>query len=532
MRASDLLIRCLEAEGVERIFGIPGEETLEVMDSIKDSNIDFILTRSEASAALMAAACGRLSGNAQVCLSTLGPGATNLITGVAEAYLSYIPLIALTGQVSTEQAIPPRKQYLDLVQLFRPVTKESISVRSAARLPQIMSRAFQIALSEKPGPVMVELPEDQMRCQVDGKPIRRRVTRPSVCEPESLAQAREIISQAKKPLILAGPGTIRSLASEELRRFSRAWNIPVAHTWHGAGIMPFDDPLSLNTVGLRNMDLINPLFGEMDTVILLGYDVSEFQPNFWNFGVEKRVIFIGSQPLEAAHNLELELQLVGNVKHALMELSKNACAKRSWTVEYRAKLDSCFSEILKDEQGAVKPQLAVRAIRNALGREDICASDVGAHMIWLARIYPVYRENTLLLSNGLIPMGIGVPTAMGAKLTCPERKVVAVCGDGGFMMTMGELETAQRLNLSFVTIIFNDSGLGLIRQKQERRFGHHYGTDFGSPDWVRLAESFGVKGYRAESAKELEEILTSCLGREELAVIEVPIDYRENKLLM
>lgn len=531
MRASDLLVRCLEAEGVRRVFGIPGEENLDVMDSIKDSSIEFVLTRNENSAAFIAGTCGRLTGQAHVCLSTLGPGATNMVTGVAEAFLSYVPLVAITGQVGADQAFAPRKQYIDLVQMYGPVTKESFSVRSPARLPAQVRRAFHVAMEERPGPVMMELPEDVMKERTEGRPLRRPATHHVGCDPVALGKVRELLKGSGRPLILAGPGAIRAQATQELRSLARAWGIPVAHTWHGAGIMPYDDPLSLNTVGLRGKDHVRRLFEEMDLVLLVGYDLPEFMPSYWNIGAPKRIVSIDQAPTDAVPHLEIDVQLLGRMPDVLGRLAADGVRRDNWAQGHREDLDSCLEGCPADE-GLVKPQLAVKAVRRALGREDICTSDVGAHLIWLAKMYPVYKENTLLLTNGLIPMGIGLPSAIGAKLARPERKVVAVCGDGGFLMTAAELETARRLGLGLVVVVFNDSGLGLIKLKHQRAYGRYHGTDFGNPDLARFAESFGAKGYRVSTAQELGERLSSSLEAEELAVIDVPVDYEENKGLM
>jgi acetolactate synthase I/II/III large subunit len=527
MRASDLLVECLEAEGVERVFGIPGEENLDVMDALKGSGVEFVLTRHENSAAFIASTCARLTNRPHVCLSTLGPGATNMVTGVAEAFLSYIPLIAITGQVGADQAFVPRKQHLDLGQLYQPVTKASFSLRSPENIPSMVRRAFQLASQERPGPVHLELPEDAMKAQVKGRPLSCTRAHQAQLDRAALGRARDIISSSKRPLILAGPGVSRSGAGPSLRKFARSWGIPVAHTWHGAGVMPYDDELSLNTVGLRAKDRARKVFEQMDAVLLVGFDVPEFQPGFWNVGVPKKVVGLVAAPLEAVPGLQVDLQLVGPLDSMLRRLSTEARRKENWALGLRQDLQACIDGCPADSS-PVKPQLAVRAIRSCLGRSDICTSDVGAHLLWLAKLYPVYQENTLLLTNGLIPMGIGIPSAIGAKLVHPDRKVVSVVGDGGLMMSAGELETAKRLGTSFVTVVFNDSGLGLIKLKHEKAYKRHYGTDFGNPDLVRFAESFGAVGYRVKTAKELDDVLAQALRNDELALIDVPVDYREN----
>lgn len=530
MRGSDLLVRCLESEGVERVFGIPGEENLDVMDSLIDSGIEFVTTRHEEGAALMAGVQGRLTGRPGVCLSTLGPGATNLITGVADAFLSYEPMVALTGQVWVERAYHPQKQFIDIVDVFRPITKSALSVRSPGRIPSLVRHAFATAGSERPGPVLLELPQDVMRAEAGGESLpapERLVIRPAG---ESMQRLRDEILGAERPLALLGPGVIREGAQEEVRSFVRGWGIPSLHTWHANGIIPFDDPLSLHTVGLRTHDLMRAAFQEADLVMLVGYDLAEFQPVFWNIGREKRVAHLGPLPAETAPGYTPDLEVIGSISAIMHALSRPPRPRDNWAEGLRQRLHRMMGAI-SPEGDLVKPQQVVRSIRSQLGREDIAVCDVGAHLLWMMRLYPAYRENTLIASNGLIPMGFGVPAAIASSLCFPDRKVVAACGDGGFMMTSVELETAKRLGVGFVTVIFNDSGYGLIRARQEKGYGRTIGVELGNPDFVRYAESFGAAGFRVESAQELDEVMRRCLKEDILAVIDVPVDRAENARL-
>jgi acetolactate synthase-1/2/3 large subunit len=530
MRGADLVVRCLEAEGVDRIFGIPGEENLDLVDALIDSDIEFIVTKHEEGASLMAEISGRLTQRPGVCLSTLGPGATNLVTGVADAFLSHVPMIALTGQLRRERCTPPQKQYLDLVKLFEPVSKQSISLRDPARITEEMRRGFDIAVSEKPGPVHIELPEDVMKEEVEGEPIpsvRKMYMSADGAELDALC---DLIMNCKQPMIMAGHGVIRQNAERELRMFAEEWNIPVAMTWMGTGAVPFDNPLSLHTVGLRKHDFMRRAFQHADLVILIGYDVLEFQPVFWNIGTEKRIAHVGPLPVELAQGFYPDLQVVGDLQITLSSLSSHATRRKNWTIDLRKELHSRMDELPPDE-GLIKPQLAVRKIRDSLDREDIAICDVGAHLLWMMKLYPVYKENTLIASNGLIPMGLALPGAIATKLVHPERKVVAVCGDGGFMMTSCELETAVRQGTPFVAVVFNDSGYGLIAARQRNTYGREYGVRFGNPDLVKYAESFGAIGYRASSAQELGELLTICLDEDVPCVIDVPVDYSENAKL-
>ncbi|HUV25409.1 MAG TPA: acetolactate synthase large subunit [Methanomassiliicoccales archaeon] len=530
MRGADLLVRCLEAEGVDRIFGIPGEENLDLVDALIDSSIEFVVTKHEEGASLMADISGRLTQRPGVCLSTLGPGATNLVTGVADAFLSHVPMIALTGQVRRERCAPPQKQYLDLVRLFEPVSKHSMSLRDPVRIAEEMRRAFDIAVSEKPGPVHIELPEDVMKENVTGEPIPSIERMSLSADGAELDALCDLIMNCKQPLIMAGHGVVRKNAERELRMFAEEWNIPVAMTWMGTGAVPFDNPLSLHTVGLRKHDFMRRAFQHADLVILVGYDIHEFLPVFWNTGTEKRIAHVGPLPAELVHGLCPDVQVVGDLKLTLSSLSSPATRRKNWTIDLRKELHSRMDDLPPDE-GLVKPQLAVRKVRDSLDREDIAICDVGAHLLWMMKLYPVYKENTLIASNGLIPMGLAVPGAIAAKLVHPERKVVAVCGDGGFMMTSCELETAMRLRTPFIAVVFNDSGFGLIAARQRNTYGREYGVKFGNPDLVKYAESFGAIGYRASSAQELGELLANCLDEDVPCVIDVPVDYAENAKL-
>lgn len=531
MRGAELVIKCLENEGVTRIFGIPGEENLELIDALYESDMEFVLTRHEASAAIMAGVSSRYSRKAEVCLSTLGPGATNLITGVADSLLNYQPLIVLTGQVSTDEARAPRKQYIDLVNLFRPVTKWSVGTRSPSQIPHLIRRAFDIAQEERPGPAHIELPVDIMRARIDGHPVPASKPMAGKCSRNFsgalLEKARDLIISSDRPLILAGGGVRRAQAQEALRNFAEKWQIPVAHTWLGNGVIPFDSPLSLHTVGLRSSDFMLRAFKAADLILLVGYDPSEFLPKFWDTGEEKVLLYIGAAPLGNVKRASPLIELVGDLKEILHKLSRDATPVEPWAEDFRRELHSIITAHHADESEGVplKPGAVIGTVRKTLDREDIAVSDVGAHLLWMMKLYPTFKENTLICSNDIVPMGFGVPAAIATKLNNPENRIVLVCGDGGFMMSSAELETAVRLGTPFVTVVFNDSGLGLIRSKQMARYGRIYGVEFGNPDFVKYAEAFGAEGIRISSTAELEEELRRCIKEELLAVIDVPIDY-------
>lgn len=525
MKGSDILVRQLEEQGVERVFGIPGEENLDLMDSLIGSGIEFVLTRHESSAAFMAGMVGRLTSRPGVCLTTLGPGAANMVIGVGEAYLGYYPLVAMSGQLSRECQRGPRKQYLDLMAMFRPITKDAISLSSAAAIPEVVGRAFSVAAAERPGPVYLELPEDVMKERFEGAPPALWEERCGPSVPD-VGAIMDLLLHAQRPIILAGAGVVRGRASAELRSFAERWSVPVGMTWMGAGSVPFDHPLSLGTVGLRKADMARAAFESADLIILVGFDLMEFEPQYWNFGTAKKVIYIAAAPCERVPGFEPNLQVIGDVGRSLGLLADHGSSRPVWTSELKSKLEDTITAVPEQIEG-VKPQAIVRAIRSSLGREDIAVSDVGAHLIWMAQRYPVYKENTLLMSNGLIPMGVGVPWAIAAKLTHPERKVVASVGDGSFAMTGTELMTAKELGAPLVTVVWNDSELALIRIKQEKAFGRSHGIGFENPDVVGYAESLGATGYRVASAGELEETLERCLREDELAVIDVMVDRKE-----
>jgi acetolactate synthase I/II/III large subunit len=530
MKASRALVSCLENEGVQRIFGIPGEENMDTMDALADSSIEFVLTKHENSAAYMATVQARLTNQPGVCLSTLGPGATNMVNGVADAFLSNLPLVALCGQAGQNRMDPPQKQVVDLINLYKPITKETLSIRTPSTVPMLVRKAFDTARRERPGPVMLELPEDVMKQDCVETPIPVCPIIRARHESGALARIAEVLSQAERPLIMAGHGVVRADAGKELKAFARSWNIPVAHTWMGSGILSFDDPLSLNTVGMRNYDTVIEAFEKADVIMLAGYDPPEFQPQFWNTGRKKIIVYVGEVPVGYAHNLNVNIQVLGGLKYMLKSLYRIGVPKSNWVSDIRNRLLKEISQTYADCAG-MNPKNAVKAVREVMGLGDIVVPDVGAHLIWFARHYPVRKENTLLLPNGLITMGVGVPGALAAKICRPERDVVAVVGDASFMMTSAELETAKRIGANFVTIIFNDSGLGLIKVKMKRSFGRDYGCDFTNPDFIKYAESFGAKGYRVERADELKETLKRCLRNKELAVIDAKVDYSGNEEL-
>jgi acetolactate synthase I/II/III large subunit len=531
LNVAEILVQCLENEEVEYVFGLPGEENLHVLEALRDSPIQFITTRHEQGAAFMADVYGRLTGKAGVCLSTLGPGATNLMTGVADANLDGAPLVAITGQVGTDRMHIESHQYLDLVAMFAPVTKWNAQIVRPDTTPEIIRKAFKVAQAEKPGAVHIDLPENIAAMPFKSKPLKRDNREKTYASTRSLNAAAAAISKAKNPLILAGNGIIRAHASEALTEFATQLNIPVANTFMGKGAIPYTHPLSLWTVGLQQRDLISCGFDETDLVIAIGYDLIEYSPKKWNPEGKTQIIHIDESRAEIDSSYIPLVEVFGDISDSLIDIIKRADRQGKNTpsaVKLRTQIRQDYEQYAKDDGFPVKPQKIVYDLRQVMEPEDIVICDVGAHKMWMARHYHCDRPNTCIISNGFAAMGIAIPGALAAKLVHPEQKVVAVTGDGGFMMNCQELETALRVNTPFVTLIFNDNGYGLIEWKQINQFGHSTSIKFGNPDFVKFAESMGLKGYRVESAADLIPTLKEALAQDVPAVIDCPVDYKEN----
>jgi acetolactate synthase-1/2/3 large subunit len=530
MKAAELLVRCMENEGVARIFGLPGEENLDVMDALLDSPIRFVLCRHEQGAAFMADVHGRLTGEAGVCLSTLGPGATNLMTGVADANLDRAPLVAITGQAGLSRMHKESHQYLDLVRLFEPVTKYNAQVKRAQTVPEVVRKAFKVARTEKPGACHIDLPEDEAAADVAGAtPLLRQQPFTPVPSDRQIERAVAVLREARAPLILAGNGVIRGRAAAALTRFAERLNIPVAHTFMAKGAIPYTHSLSLGSVGLQAQDYITRGFDIADCVIAVGYDLVEYAPEQWNPQRDKRILHVDASPAEVDAHYIVEVGVVGEIATALDRLAERAPASQETAY---ASLRNVIREQLAahaDDPGfPVKPQRMLSEMRRALGPEDIVVSDVGAHKLWVARMYPAVAPNTCLISNGFAAMGIALPGAIAAAFVHPNRRVLAATGDAGFLMNIQELETAVREQRPVVALIFNDGGYGLIDWKQRQHFGRTSHVAFGNPDFVALAESFGALGLRVTAADELGPALETAITAGRPAVIDCPVDYREN----
>jgi acetolactate synthase-1/2/3 large subunit len=527
-KASDLFVECLEAEGVKYVFGIPGEETLDLNESLQDSSIDFVPVRHEQGGAYMADMYGRLTGRAGVCLGTLGPGATNLVTAVADAFLDRSPLVALTGQADLQRMHKESHQHIDIVSMFKPVVKWNTRLNAAAVIPEVVRKAFKVAQEPKPGPTHIELPEDVMGDAIDAEPLplssHTRRLEPSAGE---LLAAAELIGNAINPIILAGNGVSRAGAAPALRELVRATGIGVAETFMGKGALDYEDPHALGTVGLQSRDYALAGFDDADVVITVGYDLVEHAPSNWNPKRDKKIVCIDSVPSEVDENFVTEIDLVGDIYHILSRLTEEL--RHSPRTIPSSRLDDIvlgrFEAGKDDDAFPMQPPRALWEIRKALSRHDMLISDVGLHKLWIARMFPAHEPNTVLIANGLAGMGIALPTAIAAKLVHPGRRVVTVNGDGGFLMNVQELETAVRLRTAIVNVVWENSQFGSIVWKQDKKFGRHFGTDFTNPDFVKLADAFGMPAWRCESVEDFGRHLRHALSLELPSLIVVPIDY-------
>jgi acetolactate synthase I/II/III large subunit len=526
-KASDVFVECLEAEGVKHVFGIPGEETLDLNESLSRSSIDFVPVRHEQGGAYMADVYGRLTGNAGVCLGTLGPGALNLTTAVADAYLDRAPLVALTGQGDLERMHKESHQYIDLVRVMQPITKWNARLNDPKIIPEVVRKAFKVAEGEKPGATHIELPEDVMESEIDAGPLPRGKTARPEPGARELLKAADIIRGALNPIVLAGNGVIRSGATPALREFVRATGIPVAETFMGKGIIPADSAKALGSVGLQAGDYAMAGFDEADVVLAVGYDLVEHSPQHWNPEKDKRIVCIDSLPAEVDEYFVCEVELVGDLYHSLTRLAEESRSvpHHGGSTRLRDVVHGRFNAAKDDDHFPVQPPRALYEIRKALGREDILVSDVGLHKLWIGRMFPAYEPNTVLIANGLAGMGFALPAGIAAKLVHPDRNVLTVSGDGGFLMNSQELETAMRLKTPIVNVVWENRQYGSIVWKQDKKFGNHFGVDFTNPDFVKLGEAFGLPAWRCESPEDFGERLEEALGLDLPSIIVLPIDY-------
>ncbi len=541
MKASDLFVRCLEAEGVERIFGVPGEENADVMISLTESSIEFVLCRHEQAAAFMADAYGRLTGKAGVCLGTLGPGATNLVTGVADANMDRAPLVAIIGQASTRRLHKESHQNRDAIAMYQPITKWAQSINHPSNIPEVLRKAFKLAEAEKPGATVIELPEDLAEEDVDSVPMTPLKTRRPAADHKVIAQAAELIGEAKNPLILAGNGAVRKRAAKQLRRFAHKTGIGTVNTFMGKGAVPRADPHCLFTIGLQSNDHINAAIDEADLIISVGYDLVEYSPLHWNKTAGKAIIHIDFWPAEIDESYAPTVEIVSDVADALWQLNEEVNRRYAnrlplfniaGSAALRERILADFAMEKDDESFPMKPQKILWDTRAVMGPDDILLSDVGAHKMWISRYYQCDEANTCLISNGFCSMGFAFPGSVGAELAFPERRVLSISGDADFLMNVQDLETAARYKISTVAMVWLDGEYGLIKWKQQNMFGgKHSDLAFGNPDFEQLARAFGLWGRTLTGPGQLTEALEEAFHQEGPAILAVPVDYAENQKL-
>jgi acetolactate synthase-1/2/3 large subunit len=533
--AADLFVECLESEGVEYIFGIPGEETLDLNEALdRSERITFVPTRHEQGAAFMADAYGRLTGDPGVCLATLGPGASNLATGIGDANLDNAPLVALTGQIDLAGMHKETHQFIDTVDMLRPMTKWNTRVHDPRMISEAVRKAFSTAAAEKPGATHLELPADVMATSIVGRPMQPGPETLAEADPVSLLRAVEALQAAEAPVMLVGNGVVRQRAAQALRAFCEETGLPGITTFMGKGVVDAASDQFLFTAGLRAQNYPQGLMGRADLVVCVGYDMIEWPPSAWNPDGRHRIVCIDTVSPEIDAHYVPEVQLIGDLSRILYQLAgllQGKVVAHPKTKPYRRAF-SALLDIGSDDDLPVKPQRVLRDLRAALAPKDVLVSDVGAHKLWVARFWEAREPNTVLISNGFAAMGFGLPAAMAAALVGRGRgKVVCITGDGGFLMNVQELETAKRLRLPFVILVWSDGGYGLIEMHQRRKFGHVAGTRFDNPDLVGLARAFGVDGVRVERAGDLPAILDKALESSGPVVVDIPIDYAENDKL-
>mgnify|MGYP001812712831 FL=1 len=533
MNGAELFVRCLENEEVEYIYGIPGEENIGIMDVLLDSPIKFITTRHEQGAAFMADVQGRLTGRAGVCLATLGPGATNLITGFADANMDHAPIVGIAGQGATTRLHKESHQILDLVNLFEPISKYSTQAREPEIIPEIVRKAFKVAQAEKPGGCFIDLPENIAGAEViDKQPLKVQSAKIPTPPESKMAQAADLISSARFPLIMAGNGVIRGNASDALVAFAEKLNIPVATTFMAKGVIPFSHELSLGAVGLQASDYVSCGFNRADVIICVGYDIVEYHPELWNYNKKASLIHIDPSAAEVDEYYIVECGVAGDISRALETIADLATPNQENNAYHlRQTIVDVIEADANSQAFPLKPQKILWDLRQALKPDDIVISDVGAHKMWIARMYQAERPNTCIISNGFASMGIAVPGAVAAKLENPDKTIVAVTGDAGFMMNSQEIETALRIGTAIVIIIWTDSQYGLIRWHQMRHFGRPSNIDFKNPDFIKYAESFGAKAYCVESADGLIPTIKQAIADNTVVIIDCPVDYSENMKL-
>lgn len=536
-KASDVFIQCLVQEGIDYIFGVPGEENLDFVESLyQQHKIRLIVTRHEQAAGFMAATIGRLTGKPGVCLSTLGPGATNFVTSSAFAQLGGMPMLMITGQKPIKHSKQGHFQIVNVVEMMRPLTKFTTQVVSASRIPSIVREAFRIAQEERPGAVHIELPEDIAAEHIKTTPYIAGPTRRPVADIKAVRLAVELIKNSKRPMLLIGAGANRKMTQKMLREFVDKTGIPFFNTQMGKGVIDERSPHYIGTAALSSKDIVHKAVDAADLIINVGHDVIEKPPFFMHQGSSQKVIHINFYSAQVDEVYHPDLEVVGDIANAIWQIKEMLTEIPNWDFsiarQTKAEIEADIMSLVHSDAFPIKPQRIVYDIRQTVNEDAILSLDNGMYKLWFSRHYPAYKPNTLLLDNALATMGAGLPSAIAAKLVYPDRQVVAICGDGGFMMNSQELETAVRLNMNLVVILINDNAFGMIKWKQQDGGFHNFGLDLQNPDFIKYAEAYHAHGYRCEKADDLTRLLKQCLESKGVYLIEVPIDYSENQRVL
>ncbi len=547
MKSSDLFVKCLESENVDYIFGLPGEENADLMMSLMNSKIKFILTRHEQSAAFMADVYGRITDKVGVCLATLGPGATNLTTGIANANMDRSKVVAITGQTDTNSLHKESHQNMDVITMFKPITKWNWSIRNADSIPEIIRRAFKLSVEEKTGATHIEFPQDIAKVESDMLPIPKKQVLRSPPNMFLIKKTVKLILEAKKPLILVGNGCIRGNSTYYVRKLTEMTGICSMNTFMGKGVISDKSERHLQTIGIQEADHALIAMKDADLVIAIGYDLVEYSPKFWNGKLDKKIIHIDFTPAEVDTYYPLIVEIAADIEltidSILLELEKEKKINPHINGYPRYDMPELFKKIKKqvvqkiseyqnDTSYPIKPEKLVIDVRRLLDKNDIVISDVGVHKLWIAKIYDTYNPNTCIIPNGFCSMGFSVPGAIAAQLVFPDKTIVVMCGDGAFLMNIQELETAVRLKLPIIIIVWCDNEFGLIALKQKMEFGQTDFTKFRNPDFVKLAESFGAIGYKINSTEEfLSSLNKAKQSIDTPVIIAVDIDYSRNSIL-
>ena len=535
-KASDCFIECLEAEGCEYIFGVPGEENLDFLDSLSRSKqIKLILTRHEQGAGFMAATYGRHTGKTGVCIATLGPGATNLVTAAAYATLGGMPMMMITGQKPIKKSKQGRFQILDVVSMMEPIVKFTHQLAAGDNIPSRVREAYRLAEEEKPGAVHLELPEDIAEEATEAQPIQRSTARRPSADRKAVRQAVQMIEKASKPILVIGAGANRTMTGRMLLQFVEKTNIPFLTTQMGKGVIDERHPNFLGCAALSAGDFVHRAVEDADCIINVGHDVIEKPPFFMKPGGAK-VIHVSNRTAEVDPVYFPQVEVIGDIANAIWQIKEDITVNRSWNCErmlgYREAEAEHTEKLAKDARFPIFPPHLVQQVRGAMPHDGIICLDNGVYKIWFARGYTAYLPNTVLLDNALASMGAGLPSAMMSAMLYPDRKVMAICGDGGFMMNSQEMETAVRLGLNLTVLILRDDAYGMIRWKQANMGFADFGLTYGNPDFVKYAESYGAKGHRIESSDHLRETLACCREESGVHLIDCPVDYSENDRIL